>query len=119
MHLSRSTRSACSQQAHASGCIGQNPGEGIASKSGFPFRPFAADQSHDVVCGDIRQRKGEPIDGQGKDLMFDSGDTSLMLSAKPPCYQSGGVSSCARPARAARRARRSSSQTGLGIPFHR
>ena len=40
----------------------------IASKSGFAFRPFAADLSHDLLCGDIRQREGQPIHGQGKDV---------------------------------------------------
>jgi hypothetical protein len=41
-----------------------------------------------------------------------------MMSAKPPCYQSGGILLCARPALAARRARRPPLQAGEGIPFH-
>lgn len=68
MHLSRLTRGACSQHAHPSGGIGQNPRQGVASKSGFTVRPFAADLSHDLLCGDSRQREGQPIHGQGKDV---------------------------------------------------
>jgi len=71
---------------------------------------------HNILCGDIWQREGEPIHGPGETCVFDSGDASLMLSAKPPCFRGRFV----RRAAGSRRLARSPSvpKPGLRVPLH-
>lgn len=69
MHFAKASRSAGAQQPHATRRISQNPGEGIPTKSRFPFRPLSPDDSHHIVGRCLRQGKGEPIDGQGEGLI--------------------------------------------------
>src|SRR5206468_4991165 len=96
-----------------------HPGHRLPPKASLAFDPLSFEDLHGLLHCPTRERKGQPIDGEGEwGTHRTDGPPVTMCVASAPVLPTGGVSLCARPALAARRARRSPPQADDGIPFH-
>ena len=88
-----------------------NPGDGVPTKTDLALGPVLPKNPHRVLDGATGKGEGEPINGEREGRSHRISGTPVTITAASPCYQDGGVSCGARPALAARRARRACSQT--------